>query len=155
MAVGWVGQQLHPYLPNDYIMYAITLLGIWYYCFMKVSYKSPRRKVEVVCLWLCYLFLIGKAAQPKNIKSGLSAIVGLACFIFIVFCLWYRNHTLGKRLLTEPNSRPPVNASDICAVCQYKLAGYILYPCLHYCYCSECSSKAKSCVKCDTPVLMA
>jgi len=45
MAIGWVGQQLSVYLPHDLIMYAVTLLGIWYYCFVKVSYKSPRRKV--------------------------------------------------------------------------------------------------------------
>jgi hypothetical protein len=117
MGIGWVGQSLSAYLPNDFIMYAITLLGIWYYCFMKVSFKNPRRKVEVVSIWLCYLFLIGKAALPKNVKSGLSPIVGLICVVFMSFCLWYRNYTLDGRLVTEPNSRPPLNASDICCVC--------------------------------------
>lgn len=99
MAVGWVGQRISVYLPHDLIMYAITLCGIGYYCFFKMSYKSPRRLIEVVCLLACYLFLIGKAALPLNLRSGLSALVGLVCVLFMTFCLWYRNHTLETRLL--------------------------------------------------------
>lgn len=154
MGVGWLGQQISNYLPNDYVMYAITLLGIWYYCFVSVPYKNPRKKVEVVTLWLCYLFLIGKAALPRSLSSGLSALAGLVSVIFMSFCLWYRNRTLEKRLLTEPIGRPPANSSDDCYVCKYKLASYILFPCMHSCYCYECALKLKNCLKCNAEVVL-
>lgn len=94
MAVGWVGQQLAHFLPQDYIMYAICLVSTFYYCFVNAPYKNPRKLVEIGILVVCYLWVIGKASQERHLKSGASAMAGFIAALLALIGLVYRNKTL-------------------------------------------------------------